>query len=235
MILCAPPLLAVTIYMSPRRIVRSLTSDDPDEQKYYSMIHPRLLTKLFVIIDIACFVTQAAGAIMSGSERPNEAKQGVTIILTGLILQIVALFIFSLNNIFLQVRMRLRPSMLVLSTTSTGKKGLPWNRFIIALHVACCLMIIRNIVHVVEYQSPKDGGRPSLASSEALFYALDASFMLAITIIMIVIHPARLLRMARLARAGSNNRRILMRDSWENLEMESVHGAAGDGNGWGSK
>lgn len=62
LILAAPPLLAAMIYMAPRRIMHTL-----DAEKH-SIIPKRLLSKLFVIVDLACFASQVAGAIMS---RPS--------------------------------------------------------------------------------------------------------------------------------------------------------------------
>lgn len=73
--------------MSPRCIVRVLNCE-----KYISS--PRITTKLFVIVNAACFTTQEAGAIMSGPEDQDETKNGKTIIIAGLALQIVAFSCF---------------------------------------------------------------------------------------------------------------------------------------------
>ncbi|KAF5606206.1 sterol regulatory element-binding ECM22 [Fusarium subglutinans] len=75
LVLVAPPFLAATIYMSLGRITRALKAQEA------SLISLRWITKLFVLVDLICFATQTAGAIMSGSEDLDEAKRGQTIII----------------------------------------------------------------------------------------------------------------------------------------------------------
>jgi hypothetical protein len=88
LLLAAPPFLAASVYISLRRISRVLGCEDV-------IISPRLLTKVFVIVDIACFGTQVTGGIISGSEDLNEASRGKTVIIASLGLQIGAFILFS--------------------------------------------------------------------------------------------------------------------------------------------
>ncbi|CAI4212000.1 unnamed protein product [Parascedosporium putredinis] len=48
LLLSSPPLLAATIYMALGRIIRALDASD------HSMISPRWLTKLYILVDIGC-------------------------------------------------------------------------------------------------------------------------------------------------------------------------------------
>ncbi|KAL7762729.1 hypothetical protein ACKLNR_009264 [Fusarium oxysporum f. sp. zingiberi] len=103
LVLVAPPFLAATIYMSLGRITRALKAQEA------SLISLRWITKLFVLVDLICFATQTAGAIMSGSEDLEEAKRGQTIIIGGLVLQILAFALFIICTLTLQIRLRSNP------------------------------------------------------------------------------------------------------------------------------
>lgn len=188
LLLSAPPFLAASIYMSPRRIARVLEGE-------HLTIRPRLLTKLFVLVDIICFATQFAGSIMSGSEDADEASNGKTIILAGLALQIAAFGGFTICTACFQRRLKSA------SFQSRLSIELPWQRCIYGLYAVSVLFIIRNIVRIVEFQQGSDG---EMLAHEAYLYVLDASAMLAIVSIFLILHPGKLRRMARgLGKSGS--------------------------------
>ncbi|KAK7409237.1 hypothetical protein QQX98_008613 [Neonectria punicea] len=182
LLLSAPPFLAATIYMSLGRIARALKAEE------LSLISTRWMTKLFVLVDVICLVTQMAGAIMSGSEDLNEASQGKTIILAGLALQVGAFSFFIICTLTMQTRMRASPKVSAL----TGE--IPYRRYLVGLYITSGLFLVRNVVRIVEYNQGSDG---TLLSSEIWLYAFDSCFMLAIVVILIVLHPGRLVKAAR--------------------------------------
>ncbi|KAM0433437.1 hypothetical protein ACHAPT_004317 [Fusarium lateritium] len=184
LMLVAPPFLAATLYMSLSRITRALRAEE------LSAISLRWITKLFVLVDLACFVTQTAGAIMSGSEKPDEAKRGKTIIICGLILQIAAFALFLICILTLQVRLRSCPTRHCLAGV------LPYRRYLVGLYCTSGLFLIRNIVRIVEYNQGGDG---PLLSNEAFLYTFDGCFMLGIIVIIIILHPGKLIRQAQRA------------------------------------
>lgn len=184
LMLVAPPFLAATLYMSLSRITRALRAEE------LSLISLRWITKLFVLVDLACFVTQTAGAIMSGSEVLDEAKRGKTIIICGLILQIAAFALFLLCILVLQVRVKSCPTSHCLAGV------LSYRRYLVALYCTSGLFLIRNIVRIVEYNQGGDG---PLLSNEVFLYIFDGCFMLGITVIIIVLHPGRLVKQAKQA------------------------------------
>jgi hypothetical protein len=193
LLLSAPPFLAASIYMSPRRIARALDGE-------HLAISPRLLTKLFVLVDTVCFVTQVAGSIMSGSEDADEASRGKTIILAGLALQIVAFGVFVICTACFQKRVVSASFQLKLATE------LPWQRFIYGLYAISLLFAVRNITRIIEFQQGSDG---AMLSHEAYLYVLDGCVMLAIVTIFLILHPGRLRWMARrLAKSGSLDEHI---------------------------
>ncbi|RBR08941.1 uncharacterized protein FIESC28_10121 [Fusarium coffeatum] len=153
LVLVAPPFLAATIYMCLGRITRALKAQET------SLISLRWNTKLFVLIDLICFVTQTAGAIMSGSEVIEEAKRGQTIIIAGLVLQILAFALFIICVLTLQLRIRSNPPVECLAGVITH-----YRRYFITLYCTSGLFLIRNLVRIVEY---KQGGDGPLLSNEA--------------------------------------------------------------------
>ena len=169
--------------MSLGRITRALKAQE------ISLISLRWNTKLFVLVDLICFVTQTAGAIMSGSEAIEEAKRGQTIIIAGLVLQILAFALFIICVLTLQLRIRSNPPAECLAGVITH-----YRRYFIALYCTSGLFLIRNLVRIVEY---KQGGDGPLLSNEAFLYVFDCCFMLAIIIIILVIHPGQLIMKAR--------------------------------------
>lgn len=183
LVLVAPPFLAATIYMSLGRITRALRAQE------ISLIGLRWITKLFVLVDFICFVTQTAGAIMSGSEDLDEAERGKTIIIGGLVLQIVAFAFFIICIVTLQTRLRSNPPVNCLAGVLTH-----YNRYFVALYCTSGLFLIRNVVRIAEY---KQDGNDSFFSSEAFIYVFDYCFMLAITLTILVLHPGRLIIKAR--------------------------------------
>ncbi|KPM35292.1 hypothetical protein AK830_g11282 [Neonectria ditissima] len=193
LLLAAPPFLTATIYMSLGRIARALKAEE------LSLISTRWMTKLFVLVDVACLVTQTAGAIMSGSEDANQASQGKTIILTGLGLQIGAFSFFIICTFTIQTRMRSSPK------ASSLTLDLPYRRYIVGLYITSVLFLVRNIVRIIEYNQSGDG---TLLSSEVWLYIFDSCFMLAIVVTLIFLHPGRLIKAVRYEK--QNERDILL-------------------------
>jgi hypothetical protein len=178
----SPPLLAAMIYMSPGRILCALKADE------VSLISPRWQTKMFVLVNLACLVTQFAGVIMSGSEDLHQASTGKTMLLAGLIIQVCAFGTFLLCLIVSHARLNNLPSMILESP------GVRWKRYFGGLYVVSVLFLIRNPVRIFEENQGSNG---TIVSSEAYLYAFDSAFMLTVAVVMFLLHPGRLIRRAR--------------------------------------
>lgn len=65
-----------------------------------------VITKLFVIVDIVCVLTQAIGATMVSGDHPpaNVIKVGRTILIAGLLLQIGSFALFVVISIFFDLK-----------------------------------------------------------------------------------------------------------------------------------
>lgn len=126
---------------------------------------------------------------MSGSEKPDEAKRGQTIIIGGLVLQIFAFALFITCTLTLQLRLHSNPPVQCLAGVVTH-----YRRYFVTLYCTSGLFLIRNLVRIIEYKQGSDG---NLLSSEAFLYVFDCCFMLAIILIILIIHPGQLIMKTR--------------------------------------
>ncbi|CAI6016794.1 unnamed protein product [Clonostachys chloroleuca] len=176
LVLAAPPFLAASIFMSPRRIARALDSGD-------LVATCKLASKVFVVVDVTCFVTRVVGAIMSGSENPDEAQSGKTTIVEGLIVQATSFSIFAIWAGSSQWRLR----SVVCDGSRLGQ--LHWRQIINALYAISLLFILCSIAGIIEYHQGSDG---EMLSKEVYLYILDGTVMLVISILFLVFHPSSL-------------------------------------------
>lgn len=176
LILAAPPFLAASIFMSPGRIAKVL------ESRHF-LASPRLLPKLFILVDVICLVTQAAGAILSGSEDVDQAKQGEVLIQVGLIIQLIAFCLFVTWVAFFHRRLNSS------SYDSEQVSRLSWRRVLWGLYAVSFLFMLRSITRLIEYRQGVDG---PLLSNEVYLYMLDAAVMWSIAMIFLVLHPGKL-------------------------------------------
>ncbi|KAF5664802.1 7-aminocholesterol resistance proteini [Fusarium heterosporum] len=139
LLLAGTPFLAATIYMSLRRVATALDS------QHLSAISLRWLTKLYVLIDIGCIASQFIGAIIPASGDADAIAKGRTILIAGLVVQLVALSVFILTTVYLYVRIRQETGPFLDSSM------IYWRRYFRAIEVVTAVMIIRSIVRAVEY------------------------------------------------------------------------------------
>ncbi|KAK9427122.1 RTA1 like protein-domain-containing protein [Lipomyces doorenjongii] len=79
LILCAPPLVAATVYMALGRIIRSFDAE------HLSSMSIKRLTLVFVLNDLLCFCTQLGGAGVQVTGDANIMNIGKKVVLAGLI------------------------------------------------------------------------------------------------------------------------------------------------------
>ncbi|KAN0102697.1 RTA1 domain containing protein [Hyaloscypha variabilis] len=175
LILAAPPMLAVTVYMTFGRIIRNLKA------AAFSIISPRWLTSLFVLGDVVCLGSQLAGSVLRASDNLQTNQTGSHIVLAGLILQVVMFSFFGLLVTVFHARY----------TRSGEDIGLGWKKHVVVLYVLSVVFVGRNIVRIVEFIQSGDG---FIATHESMLYLFDGSFMLFVSILLLVVHPGRLLR-----------------------------------------
>ena len=154
------------------------------------IVSPRLLTPLYILIDIGCVATQLIGSILPASGDPSAIEMSRTIILGGLIAQIAALTVFILIAWHAQRRTgRSLPRILRANPTVN------WENHFRAIYLIVILIIVRSVVRAIEFLQG-DGGY--VISHEAFIYALDAAPMWIVMVIYAVLHPGRLIRYGRM-------------------------------------
>lgn len=140
LILLAPILFAASVYMILSRLIRATGAEE------YSIVRINWLTKLFVGGDISCFLVQAlGGGMLSGADTAEDSKRGETIILAGLVLQIIIFAFFLVVTVIYDKRYVARP---------TGKSldaSINWRTYMSMLYAVSILITFRNIFRVIEY------------------------------------------------------------------------------------
>lgn len=183
LLLCAPPLLAGSIYMSLGRLITAL------DASRFSLIRPSILTKIYVLIDVLAFMSQLGGV---GVQVTGDAKVmdiGKKCILAGLIFQEVALVFFTYVAVRVQQRLAREPTDVALGIGHV----LRWRRYFAAMYVATGLLILRNLIRLIEFAQ---GPLGTVASNEAFIYVFDAVPMALVMVSPLVFYPARLTRVA---------------------------------------
>lgn len=173
----AAPMLAATIYMSLKRILNALDAGD------YAPISIRWTSKLFVLFDVGCFVSQIAGSAMRADVKTQQT--GTTLVMAGLITQVVIFFICIALTGSVHIRLNRNPTKL------SDHPALSWRKCMWNLYFVSGLFLIRNLIRIIEFKQGDDGW---LLSNEAPIYIFDGGFMLIIIVMMAVVHPGRLAR-----------------------------------------
>ncbi|PYI08364.1 putative RTA1 domain protein [Aspergillus sclerotiicarbonarius CBS 121057] len=183
LILCAPPLVAATVYMVLGRMIRSLQAE------HHSSMPTKRLTWVFVLNDIICFCTQLGGAGVQVTGDAHVMDIGKKVVLAGLIFSLVVFCFFIWIAVKFHQRLGREPSSFVIQNPS-----LAWNRYMWVLYVACAALMIRNLVRTIQFGSPRTS---VLNTSEAIIYIFDAFMMFVVFAVFIVYHPGRLIKKAR--------------------------------------
>jgi hypothetical protein len=206
LILGAPTFMAATVYMTLARLTLALNAQE------HAMISPRWLTKIYLTIDILCFLSQFAGAGVQASGNEQVISIGNKAILGGLIFQLVAFAFFLL----MACRIAVRVGQSQEGSMSSGFVLPGWKKHFWALYVVSVLFIVRNLVRVIEYaQQASNGGFsyamrnddgtltyletriPKIGDHEVYLYVFDSAMMFLVALIFLVVHPARLINRAR--------------------------------------
>jgi hypothetical protein len=184
LILAAAPFLAATLYMSMGRIVIAL------DARRHSPISPRWLTKIYVLIDTLCVVSQLVGSVLPASGNADLIILSQRIILGGIITQLIALTIFLFTCWRVHRGCRQDPD----KVDDVLKPFIRWENHFRAIYLVTVLLILRSIVRSVEYLQG-DGG--FVVMHEAFIYSCDAALMWLVMVVFLVIHPQRLVRDAK--------------------------------------
>ncbi|KAG4420412.1 hypothetical protein IFR04_006428 [Cadophora malorum] len=174
LLLLPPSLFAASIYMVLGRIILFTNGES------MAPIRANWLTKIFVIGDVFSFLVQAGGGSMMASA--DSQNLGKTLVIAGLVLQILFFGLFVGTSILFHRRLALSP-------TSASLRA-PWQKYLWALYAASLLIFIRSIFRIFEFAGGHDG---TLMSSEVYIYVFDAVLMLGVMVVFNVVHPGEII------------------------------------------
>jgi hypothetical protein len=183
LILCAPPLVAATVYMVLGRIMRSFGAE------HLSSMRVKWLTFVFVMNDVICFCTQLGGAGVQVTGDEQVMKTGKKVVLAGLIFSLFVFALFILIAAKFHQRLRRMPTHLL-----NYHPDLPWQRYMWAIYVACFALMLRNLVRTIQFGA---GQKTDVNTKEAYIYVFDAFLMFFAMLLLIIYHPGRLIKKAR--------------------------------------
>lgn len=173
--------------------------------QHLSFINTRWLTKIYVLIDIACIFSQFIGALMPVSGDPDSAKKGQIILIAGLITQLSALSLFVFMSWHIYQRIKENKGKFLDSSSIT------WRRYFRVIEIVTCIMIVRSLVRSIEFLQGQGG---YVISHETFIYVFDASLMFLIMVIFLVVHPGRLVRKRRDRIEGQRSNEHIRLQSW---------------------
>ncbi|KAK4118111.1 RTA1-domain-containing protein [Parathielavia appendiculata] len=192
LVVIAPVFVAAGNYLLIGRLIRAVLDHSRTGHRVFG-VPGRLITRIFVILDvITCLIQGNGSGIASSVEWVGKtADVGIYILLGGLGLQAVAF------SFFLCIFARFH----YLAT----KKGLAdvnapvgWQRVVVAVYVSSFLILIRCIYRVAEFAEGTEG---YAFRHEWLFWIFEAVPMLVAIGVFCVIHPS-----AYLGRDGARSR-----------------------------
>ncbi|KAL3446176.1 RTA1 like protein-domain-containing protein [Aspergillus insuetus] len=196
LLLCAPPLLAASIYMTLSRLITSLNAE------HHSPISPKKLTRWFVLNDIICLLTQLAGAGVQVSGDEGLMSVGLKIVLGGLIFTLLVFGVFIWIVAVFHRRLDREP------TAISMNEGAKWRVYVWILYGVCACMVVRNLVRTIEFGSPKGA---DVREREVYIYVFDAALMSVIMGVWCVWHPGRLIKRARRGRVAQEGLEMLVK------------------------
>ncbi|KIJ67542.1 hypothetical protein HYDPIDRAFT_186269 [Hydnomerulius pinastri MD-312] len=131
----------------------------------YSWIRPERVARYFVISDVTTFLIQASGGVLQASSNASMAKNGVYILLGGLVLQTISFALYML--------LAFHAYSLIKKDGITPQHE-PWGTILSTLtFTSICFMVgqrIRCIYRVIEFAQGNGG---YLMTHEVFFYILD--------------------------------------------------------------
>ncbi|PNS15088.1 Protein RTM1 [Sphaceloma murrayae] len=175
LLLVAPALYAASIYMVLGRIIRYVRGEQ------YSIIRVKWLTKIFVTGDIVSFLVQGAGGGSSASTSEDASDKGNTLIIVGLVIQIVLFSFFAVTAVVFHIRVRKAREPMRWNTE------VKWESLLYMLYATSILILIRSVFRLIEWVQGEDG---YLLSQEWPLYIFDALLMWAATMVFWWWYPA---------------------------------------------
>ncbi|KAL4807882.1 RTA1 like protein-domain-containing protein [Aspergillus unguis] len=198
LLLCAPPLLAASIYMTLSRVITALDAEE------HSPIRPRRMTVVFVLNDIVCLATQLGGAGIQVTGDARIIEIGNRVVIGGLVFTLVVFLGFVGLAVMVQRRIERGPTRVSAAEECRG-----WGWYMGVMYVVCGCMLVRNLVRTVEFGSGKGA---DIREKEVYIYVFDGALMAIAMGVWVIWHPGRLIKKARRVKLGIEAGLELSRD-----------------------
>ncbi|KAG8725150.1 hypothetical protein FRC11_001920 [Ceratobasidium sp. 423] len=211
----APSFMTAAMFLILPKIINELGIE-------YSRMPPRLYSIIFISADVTALVIQAAGGAMASiADTPDGAEQGGKIMLAGIVIQLVAVVLYTILGIEFVVRFGLdRPAnsaVLGERRKHAGWVGVPrgpvW--VLVGLGIATLFIIIRSIYRTIELT---DGWNGTIISTEKWFNWFDGAPIVIAMFTFNVFHPGYFLRNLE----SENRLPVSQTSSSERVEMTRV-------------
>ncbi|KEP49881.1 RTA1-like protein [Rhizoctonia solani 123E] len=211
----APSFMTAAMFLILPKIINELGAE-------YSRMPARLYSKIFISADVTALVIQAAGGAMASIADTHEgAERGGNIMLAGIVIQLVAVVLYTILSIEFVVRFALdRPARSVVMSErrkhagwAGAPRGIVW--MMVGLAVATVFIIIRSIYRTIELT---DGWNGTIISTEKWFNWFDGAPIVVAMFTFNVFHPGYLLRNLE----SENMLPVSQKSSSENVELAQV-------------
>lgn len=157
-----------------------------------SIVRISWISKIYILIDIACVVLQVIGTVTMAYGGADEQQKAINLVAGGLAFQLVAFVIFVLLAMRIHYRLNREP-------TNVSSR-IRWRRYFWMLYIVSALVLVRNLVRIVEFVQGADG---AVASHEVFLYVFDAVPMSVVVLLYTVFYPGQLMRAARRTEKGT--------------------------------
>ncbi|KAH7338430.1 RTA1 like protein-domain-containing protein, partial [Rhizoctonia solani] len=211
----APSFMTAAMFLILPKIISELGAE-------YSRMPARLYSIIFISADVTALVIQAAGGAMASiAKTPEGAEQGGQIMLGGIVIQLVAVVLYTILAIEFVVRFGLdraaRSVAIGEQRKHAGWMGVPrsivW--MLVGLAIATLFIIIRSIYRTIELT---DGWNGTIISTEKWFNWFDGAPIVVAMFTFNVFHPGCLLRNLE----SENRLPVSGKSSSESVEMTRV-------------
>ncbi|KAG8734969.1 hypothetical protein FRC10_011149 [Ceratobasidium sp. 414] len=187
----APSFMTAAMFLILPRIISEFGQE-------YSRMPPRLYLAIFLTADITALILQAiGGAIASVATGLAAANRGGNIMLSGIVIQLVAVTLFDLLSVEFAIRFALsRPARVVQGSGKPwfgGWKDVPTSvpLMMVGLAIASVFILVRSVYRTIELT---DGWNGTIISTERWFNWFDGGAIVVAMVAFNVFHPGHLIK-----------------------------------------
>ncbi|KAI1462691.1 RTA1-domain-containing protein [Annulohypoxylon moriforme] len=156
----------------------------------YRSWRPNWYTYLFYALSTVSLVLELAGGVISTiRDDSGDIDTGISVLVAGLAIQLVALVIFIFHATLFAIAVRTRHHALDIKFAGIYNSG-SFRIFLVVFSLATFLLVVRTAYRLVVIAEGYDS---SIAQSEILLLILDGLMVLLATLLLLIFFPGRIL------------------------------------------